>query len=92
MEAFGAEGALSADNLTATAVRKAAADTTEAKSRIMDFFLDRYVDAYSRELNDFIEATIAGHPVSPSVKDGLAALLLAEAAGVSAKEGHTVQL
>lgn len=92
LEAFGADGALSADNLTDTAVRKSSATQTEARSRIMDFFLERYVDAYSRELNDFIEAADAGQPVTPSVRDGLAALRLAEAAGVSASSGQVVHL
>lgn len=92
LEAFGASGSLTADNLTATAVRKASAVETEAKSRIMDFFLDRYIDAYSRELGAFIEAVAAGRPVSPSVRDGFEALKLADAAGVSAREGRLVRI
>lgn len=92
LEAFGANGALSADNLTATSVRKASSDQTEAKSRIMDFFLERYEAAYSRELGTFIEAALADRPVSPSVRDGLAALVLADAAGTSAREGRIVRL
>lgn len=92
LEAFGSDGALSADNLTPTAVRKATSDQTEAKSRIMDFFLERYVEAYSRELGDFIEAADAGRRISPSVRDGLAALKLAEAAGLSASTGQVVRL
>lgn len=92
LEAFGSAGALSADNLTATAVRKASSDQTEAKSRVMDFFLDRYIAAYSAELGSFIDAVDAGRPVSPNVRDGLAALVLAQAAGTSAREGRVVRL
>lgn len=92
LEAFGSSGALAADNLTATAVRKASSSQTEAKSRIMDFFLDRYVDAYSRELGSFIEALEGGGAVSPSVLDGLEALRLAEAAATSAREGRAVRI
>lgn len=92
LEAFGADGMLSADNLTETAVRKASGNQTEAKSAVMDFFLDRYEDAYRIELGHFIEAAASGEAVSPSVRDGYAALQLAEAAGLSAKEGRTVAI
>jgi myo-inositol 2-dehydrogenase/D-chiro-inositol 1-dehydrogenase len=92
LEAFGADGMLSADNLTDTSVRKASATQTEAKSAVMDFFLTRYEDAYRIELGRFIEAATEGAPASPSVRDGYAALQLAEAASISAKEGHAVTL
>ncbi len=92
LEAFGSRGALSADNLTATAVRKAASDQTETKSRIMDFFLDRYVDAYRLELDAFLAAVAADSPMSPSLRDGYEALRLADAATTSAHEGRIVRL
>lgn len=92
LEAFGSEGALTADNLTATSVRKASGQQTEAKSRVMDFFLDRYVDAYRLELDAFLTAIAEGAPMSPSVRDGYEALRLAEAAGISAREGRVVRL
>lgn len=92
LEAFGSEGALNADNLTATAVRQNSRTHTEAKSRIMDFFLDRYVDAYRLELDVFLAAVMENRPMSPSVRDGYEALKLAEAAYTSAHEGRTVRL
>jgi myo-inositol 2-dehydrogenase/D-chiro-inositol 1-dehydrogenase len=92
LEAFGADGMLSADNLTQTAVRKASSTQTEAKSAVMDFFLERYEDAYRIELGHFIDAANAGTPVSPSVRDGYAALLLAQAAADSARTGAAVRL
>ena len=92
LEAFGSEGSLSADNLTPTAVRKATSDLTEAKSRVMDFFLDRYVDAYRLELDAFLTAIADGTPMSPSLRDGYEALRLADAATVSAHEGRIVSL
>ncbi|RMB61627.1 inositol 2-dehydrogenase [Tessaracoccus antarcticus] len=92
LEAFGSEGTLSADNLTATAVRKASGNQTEAKSRVMDFFLDRYVDAYRLELDAFLTAVADGSPMSPSVRDGYEALRLADAATISAHEGRIVSL
>lgn len=92
LEAFGALGSLSADNLTATSVRKATSDLTEARARVLDFFLERYVDAYTRELSVFIETIDSGAPVTPNLHDGLSALVLAEAAATSAREGRVVKL
>lgn len=92
VEAFGADGMLSADNLTETSVKKATDIQTEAKGPILNFIFDRYVDAYRIELEHFIDAANAGDKVSPSVRDGLAALQLAEAAALSVREGRTVTL
>lgn len=92
LEAFGSEGALSADNLTATAVRRNSRQQTGAKPRVMDFFLDRYVDAYRLELDAFLAAALEGRPMSPSVRDGYEALRLADAATTSAHEGGVVSL
>ena len=92
LEAFGSEGALNADNLTATAVRTATRDQTDAKTRVMDFFLDRYVHAYRLELDAFLTAIADGTPMSPSLRDGCEALKLADAATVSAHEGRIVFL
>ncbi|AXE39526.1 inositol 2-dehydrogenase [Acidipropionibacterium virtanenii] len=92
LEAFGADGMLSADNLTQTAVRKATSSQTEAKSAVMDFFLERYEDAYRIELGRFIDTADAGTPASPSVRDGYAALLLAQATADSARTGAAVKL
>ena len=92
MEAFGDKGSLSADNLTSTQVRKAGPELTEGRGAILDFFLDRYVNAYALELSAFIEAVQADGPVSPNVHDGVLALQIADAATVSAKERRTVTL
>ena len=92
MEAFGSDGALAADNLTATQVRKSTATSTEARPEILGFFLDRYVDAYRLELSAFIAAVRADGPVVPNVHDGVLALEIAEAATLSARECRVVRL
>ncbi|WCC80348.1 inositol 2-dehydrogenase [Cutibacterium equinum] len=92
IEAFGAAGMLSADNLTATAVRKATSTQTEAKTAVLDFFLERYEDAYRIELETFLDSIAVGGVVSPSVRDGYEALVLADAASRSAKEHRVVTL
>lgn len=92
LEAFGADGALSADNLTATSVRAASATQTDARGPVLNFFLSRYEAAYRDELGAFIDAVVADGDISPNVIDGVEALKLAEAATVSAREGRTVRL
>lgn len=90
LEAFGSAGSLSADNLTSTQVRKASAEVTEARGPIMDFFLERYADAYERELDHFVEAINNNGSVAPNILDGVKALALADAATTSAHEGGAV--
>lgn len=92
LEAFGADGSLSADNLTATSVRAASATQTDARGPVLNFFLSRYEAAYRDELGAFIDAVVADGDISPNVIDGVAALKLAEAATISAHEGRTVRL
>ena len=92
IEAFGAAGMLSADNLTTTAVRKATSTQTEAKTAVMDFFLERYKDAYRIELGAFLDSITIGGAVCPSARDGYEALVLADAAARSAKEHRAVTL
>ncbi|EBU8131912.1 inositol 2-dehydrogenase, partial [Salmonella enterica subsp. enterica serovar Java] len=57
-----------------------------------DFFMTRYIDAYANEIASFIAAMSKGGKASPSGKDGLAALLLADAALESTRTGKTVEV
>jgi len=57
-----------------------------------DFFMTRYLAAYEAELTSFIQALTTGAPMSPNGQDGLAAMLIAEAALASVKQDRTVQL
>ena len=59
-------------------------EVTDAQDVYLDFFLDRYADAYALELGHFIDALEAGEEISPSIADGFAALRIAEAAEESA--------
>jgi myo-inositol 2-dehydrogenase/D-chiro-inositol 1-dehydrogenase len=55
----------------------------------LPFFLERYAAAYAAELDHFISSIEAGTAPSPSVLDGRAALVIAEAAGQSlSTKGH----
>lgn len=92
LEAFGADGALTAENLTETSVHKASATQTQAKGPVLNFFLQRYEAAYRRALGAFVEAVIEDTDISPNVVDGVEALRLADAATQSAREGRTISL
>jgi myo-inositol 2-dehydrogenase/D-chiro-inositol 1-dehydrogenase len=55
-----------------------------------DFFMTRYTQAYANEIAAFIEAMGTGRGAHPNGDDGLAALVLAEAALKSVAEGRRV--
>ncbi len=56
---------LSADNQTATTIRKASADATGAAPAYLNFFLDRYTPAYRAELDHLITSVEQGTKPSP---------------------------
>ena len=92
LEASGREGALFAENIRATTVRLSNGEVTDAQEPYLDFFLERYADAYRIELSAFIEAVEAGTTPPTGIEDAIAALRLAEAATESAHSGLGVLL
>ena len=92
LEAFGPLGLLQVGNVTPTAVRSSTGTLSDAGEPYRRFFLERYEEAYRLELAAFI-ATVRGEDAgSPGFEDGRAALLLADAADLSAREGRTVEV
>lgn len=90
IEAFGSEGLLQVGNQTDTDVRRWGADAVESRAPYQNFFLERYEQAYRLELVEFLKA-VAGEPsLSPGFEDGRSALLLADAADLSARTGASV--
>jgi len=92
VEVFGSEGEVVAENLRATSVQVNDAKGSAQQEVYLDFFLERYADAYRDELTAFIDAVNNGSPVTPTVEDGVAALVLAEVAERSARSGQTVEV
>lgn len=92
LEAFGLRGVLEAVNHTATAVRSSTTSTSGASGPYLEFFLQRYAEAYVRELEHFIDCVQHGRAPSATLADGRAALVLADAATWSATTGERVQL
>jgi myo-inositol 2-dehydrogenase/D-chiro-inositol 1-dehydrogenase len=88
IEAIGEKGMLKAENQRATTVERWDASRTEARDPLLHFFIERYQEAYVRELDDFLEALASGRPCAPSFEDGRRALLLANAAYESLRTGR----
>ncbi|WP_454083380.1 inositol 2-dehydrogenase [Georgenia sp. Marseille-Q6866] len=92
LEAFGPLGSLEALNQTASSVRHSSATQAGAAGPYLGFFLDRYATAYRDELSHFVDAVRTGRAPSPTIEDGRAALVLADAATRSATTGERVLL
>ncbi|OKL53825.1 inositol 2-dehydrogenase [Bowdeniella nasicola] len=92
LEVFGDKATVNADNIRETTVQVSTGEATDAKDPYLDFFLERYDAAYRLELAEFIDAVENKRTPSPSLKDGAAALAIAEAAEKSARTGTPVTL
>ena len=90
--ASGREGALFAENIRATTVRLSNGEVTDAQEPYLDFFLERYADAYRAELAAFVAAVEAKSPLPVTAEDGRRAIVLAEAALKSLKSGRPVRI
>jgi hypothetical protein len=89
---LGSEGMLQNSNLRPTTVRRYTAHETEVQDPILNFFLERYVDAYRIELDLFAEAVEKGTPMPVTVRDGCKALRLADAAVESVAAGKAIKV
>lgn len=91
VEILGSEGLLSAGNVLENTVSKATKQgVTSAKPEF--FFLERYMRAYAAEWDAFVATVLDGAAIPVTLKDGVAALALAEAATASVKSGQPVAL
>ena len=57
-----------------------------------DHFLDRFRDAYRRELQAFVDAVLAGEQPTPGERDAIETLRVADAATLSLREGRPVRV
>jgi len=90
-EVHGSKGMAAIGNRRATMV--SVADTEGYRTEpLLGSFMDRYAEAYRRELATFVAALESGHQLSPSGEDGLRALELADAALRSMHTGMLVHL
>ncbi len=92
VEVFGSGGMLQAGNQRATSVASWNGECTAARDVVLNFFIERYRQAYDSEVDAFVSALESGSPMSPGFDDGLAALSLAMAAEQSLRSGQAVQV
>jgi myo-inositol 2-dehydrogenase/D-chiro-inositol 1-dehydrogenase len=91
VEAFGTKGMVVSENRRPNMTTLHRADFTGGGAPLLNFFIDRYAEAFSAEISAFVEAIESGNPPEVGFEDGQKALVLAEAAIKSASEGRTVK-
>lgn len=91
IEVHGAKGRLMAGNHMPTTVELADGQAVKA-DKPLHFFLERYTQAYKRELDAFVAAVAGNKPMPIGAADGRQALVLAEAALLSSREGRPVKV
>ena len=92
IEAFGPGGMLLSNNRTRTTVERYGKQATAAREPLLNFFIERYSEAYFNQVNAFVDAVEQGGAVAPSFEDGRRALILANAAGESLETGRSVKV
>lgn len=91
IEVHGSKGMARAQNVPVTTV-EIATEAGVLADPVQNFFLERYADAYRRELSAFIDAVARGVAPTPSGEDGLKAQILADAATQAHRTGQAVKL
>ena len=91
VEVLGSQGLLQAQNMLENMVVKSTAHGVQS-AKPTYFFLERYMSAYSAEWNAFLTALADNSPMPVELGDGVAALIMAEAATLSMQQGRPVSL
>ena len=91
IEALGSNGSLRVENMIESTVTFAGTDGIISE-KPLHFFLERYAEAYRRELDHFIDAIGSGGTPLVGGDDGVKALVLADAALESFRTGRAVRI
>lgn len=91
IEVLGSKGMAAAQNRHEAGIEVAGAGGF-TRSPLLNFFMDRYTEAYAAEIDAFVAAVEDGTETPTTGHDGLMALILADAAVTSAKEGRVVKV
>jgi myo-inositol 2-dehydrogenase / D-chiro-inositol 1-dehydrogenase len=92
IEAFGEKGMLQAGNRRATTVEAWGAEGTQARDPVLNFFIERYFEAYMAEINHFVDCVEKREKPLAGFTEGREALRLADAALESLRTGQLVRL
>ena len=91
VEIFGTEGMVCADNNFPDNHRFFTSDGVHG-ALPLNFFMDRYLEAYSNELKIFCDAVVNNNPVPVGGHDGLMSVAVGLAAKKSVAEGRPVKI
>lgn len=91
IELFGTNGMSKADNVL-NSTTSLATEVGISKDTPMFFFLQRYIEAYKTELEDFFESVIKDTQTKCTYEDGIKAILIAQAAKESYKTNQSVDV
>jgi len=89
-ELLGSKGMVISGNRKPHELRRFGATQSEAALPYLDFFIERYREAFDAEIDAFVQCIETGKAPEPGFEDGRRALVLAEAAMRSAAEGRFV--
>ncbi|HEU0220645.1 MAG TPA: Gfo/Idh/MocA family oxidoreductase [Paracoccaceae bacterium] len=91
LEVHGAKGMVLAENPREILI-EVANERGYTRPPLQDFFMTRYTAAYAAEIAAFVKVVAEGAAPTPSGRDGLMALALAEAGYRSVAEGRAVRV
>ena len=91
VEVHGSKGMVRADNLRGTSVTLATKEGYRSDP-LLDFFIQRYAEAYKAELQTFCRLLAGHNEIYPNHVDGMKAIELAHAAQQSYKTGKAVKI
>lgn len=91
IEVHGSLGMIAAQNQREVSIELATKDGY-TKPPLFDFFMTRYIAAYTAEIAAFVNMIANKAPATPSGQDGLISLKIAEAALQSVKLGRMINL
>jgi myo-inositol 2-dehydrogenase/D-chiro-inositol 1-dehydrogenase len=90
VEALGTAGMVVSENRRPNMTIIHKADFTGRGAPLLNFFIDRYAEAFNAEIGAFVDAIESGRPPEVGFEDGRIALVLAEAAIKSSAENRTI--
>jgi myo-inositol 2-dehydrogenase / D-chiro-inositol 1-dehydrogenase len=67
-------------------------ESGSAGDALQNFFLERYAQAYRREMSHFVDILRGGETPLAGYRDGVASLVLAEAAALSVKRNAPIKV
>lgn len=92
VEALGSLGMAQSENRRPHHTVLSTETQTGVAAPLLNFFIERYAEAFAAEIGAFVEAVEKGAPPEVGFEDGRLALVLAEAALKSAAEGRAVHV